>query len=110
MVAEEKEKNASSQPSSRGKKAATVNPVVNSTLTSAKEQDNNLKMSALESRDKKNNYVKDDRKERKNEVKNSRDKKNNYMKDDRQESKNEVKNSRDKKNNYVKDDRQERKN
>ena len=51
MVAEEKEKNASSQPPSRGKKAATANPVVNNTLASAKEQDDNLKMPALESRD-----------------------------------------------------------
>ena len=43
-------------------------------------------------------------------MKNSRDNKNNYVKDDRQERKNEVKNNRDNKNNYVKDDRQERKN
>ena len=35
---------------------------------------------------------------------NSRDKKNNYVNDDRQERKNEVMNSRDKKNNYVKGD------
>ena len=50
MVAEEKEKNSSSQSSTRGKKAV-IATTLNSTSASGKDENNNLKLSALESID-----------------------------------------------------------